>query len=64
MEVVNEIRIGSIRVASAEENQSTVGRANRPVPAPIERAFIEHESSARAELCDVEAVNVCLEIHD
>jgi hypothetical protein len=64
MEVENENRIGSIRVESAKENQSLVRRVNRPVPALIERAFITHESSARAELCDVEAVNVCLEIHD
>lgn len=63
MEVKNEIRIGSIRVESTEENQSTVGRADRPVPTPIERAFIAHESSARAELFDVEAVNVRLEVH-
>lgn len=63
MEIENEIRIGSIRVESAEKNQRTVIRANRPVPDPIERAFIMHESSARAELCYVEAVNVRLEIH-
>lgn len=64
MEVENENRIGSIRMESAKENQGFVGRANRPVPALIERAFITHESSTRAELCDVEAVNVGLKIHD
>lgn len=64
MVVENEIRIGSLRVENAKENQSAVRRVNRPLPASIERAFISHESSARAESCDVEAVNVCLEIHD
>ena len=53
MEIENEIRIGSIRVESAEENQRTGVRASRPVPDPIERAFITNESSTRAELRDI-----------
>lgn len=63
MEVENENRIGSIRVESSSENQRGVRQSSLAMPALIERAFVTHESSARADLAYVEPEDVALEIH-
>lgn len=52
MEVKNEVRGDSTSVDSANEDQCIVGRSAWPMPDPIEKALITHESSARTELCD------------
>lgn len=57
-------RVGSIRMEHPGERSVPTKRLELAAPAFIERAFITHESSVRADLVDVEAVDAGLEIHD
>ncbi|MNN59515.1 hypothetical protein D3C81_1746350 [compost metagenome] len=60
----NGSRVGSIRAESHGERSALTGHTELAAPALIERAIITHESSARAALCDVESVNIVLEIQN
>lgn len=57
-------RVGSIRAEPPKQARGPWRAPNRALPAWIERAFIAHESSTRAESHDVETVDIGLEIHD
>lgn len=57
-------RVGSIRAEPPQAGARSSRGQNQAVPARIERAFIMHESSTRAESCDIETIDIGLEIHD
>lgn len=64
MSIDSANRACSIRTERLPETKNCLWEANEAVPPRIERAFIETESSSRAELFDVEPVDVGLEVHD
>lgn len=64
MNVYNSNQVVSIRVETARVNVCDKGGHGQILQSYAQRAFITHESSARAELCDVEPVYIGLEVHN
>lgn len=64
MEIEHGNRACSIRAELPQEITKLLGRSNHAAPAQIDRALIVRESSARAELFDVETVDIGLEVHN
>lgn len=64
MEIEYGNRACSIRAEHPQESTKLLGLLNQAAPVHIDRAVIVRESSARAELFNVETVDIGLEVHN